>query len=217
MNRCVIFTGGKIDDDFSFIEKNNLKESFIICADSGYNYAEKLNIIPDIIVGDYDSLGFIPENIKEKLVFPVEKDDTDLMLAIKEAIKRGYKEIDIYGGFGGRFDHLFGNIQALAFIADHDAEGRLISEHEEVMILNPGKYRFKRRDNYSLSLFAYSDIVSGLSISGAKYTLCNAVLTSSFPLGASNIIVDEFAEISIKSGRLLAVQSKMINNISENA
>ncbi|MDE6150358.1 MAG: thiamine diphosphokinase [Ruminococcus sp.] len=217
MRKCVIFTGGEIDKDFSFIDINEVKKSFVICADSGYIYAKKAGIEPDIIIGDYDSLGFIPENINEKFIFPKEKDDTDLMLAVKKALNRGYKQIDIYGAFGGRFDHMFSNVQALSFIAENRAVGNLISECERVTLLNPGDYEFKYKDNYSLSLFSYTDDVNGLTLKGTKYITDNITLSNHFPLGVSNIIIQENASISFKSGKLLVVQSKMINNISENA
>lgn len=217
MCKCVVFTGGRIDDDLSFIDLNEVKRSFVICADSGYIYAEKIGVKPDIIIGDYDSLGFIPENIEEKFVFPKEKDDTDLLLAVKEAINRGYKNIDIYGAFGGRFDHMFSNIQALAFIAENNSVGNLISGSEIVTLLNPGNYEFKYKDNYSLSLFSYTDEVKGLTIKGTKYTTDNITLSSSFPLGISNIIINKKADISFIFGKLLVVRSKLINNISENA
>lgn len=217
MIKSVIFTGGQMDSDSSFIDSDEIKDSFVICADSGYLYAQKISVKPDIIIGDYDSLGFIPEDINERFVYPQEKDDTDLMLAVKEALNRGFKQIDIYGAFGGRFDHLYSNVQALAFIAEKQAVGSLISEFEVVTLLNPGKYEFKYKEGFSFSLFSFSNEVKGLTINGVKYITDNITLSNYFPLGISNIIIKEKADISFESGKLLVVQSKMINNISENA
>lgn len=217
MNKCVIFSGGKIDDDFSFIDSEEVNKSFVICADSGYLYAKKIGIVPDIIIGDYDSLGYIPEEVNEKLVFPVEKDDTDLMLAVKEALKRGYSTVDIYGAFGGRFDHMYANVQTLSYLAENNAVGTLLSVNETVTLINPGEYEYAYKPGYSLSLFSYTDKAEGLTIDGTMYTAENIVLTNNFPLGTSNIITDKKAKITFKSGKLIVIQSKMINNNPENA
>lgn len=214
MDKCTVFTGGEIID-LTFIDAKAVSETFVVCADSGYVYANKLGITPDVVIGDYDSLGFIPDTDSEIFTFPAEKDDTDLMLAIKEAMKRGYKDFDIYGALGGRFDHTFSNIQALAYISVHGGVGRIISEHEEIVLLVPGSYTFAKKDGYSLSLFSYTDVVEELDISGVKYS-ARTDLVNSFPLGISNVIIDEHAKISFTGGRLLVVQSEIINQSFKN-
>ena len=206
MCRCTIFTGGIIEN-LSFIDVKSVEESFVICADSGYLYAKELGLKPDLVIGDYDSLGFTPDE-ESIFTFPVEKDDTDLMLAIKEALKRGYDNIDIYGGLGGRFDHTLGNIQALGYLAEHNAKGRILSDNEQIEVLNPDEYVFKKKEGWSLSLFAYSEKVENLCISGVKYP-AKTTLTNTFPLGVSNMITDSTATISFTDGRLLMVQSKL--------
>lgn len=208
MHKCSIFTGGEIKD-LSFIDEIAVKKTFVICADSGYLYAKRLGIKPDLLIGDYDSLGYVPYDVENVIRFPSEKDDTDLMLAVKEALKYNCDDIDIYGALGGRFDHTFSNVQALGFLSLHNINARIISDNDEITLLNPGKYTFERRENFSLSLFAYSDIVEGLCIKGTKYPADNITLTNSFPLGMSNCVTDEKAEISFTTGRLLAVQSKI--------
>lgn len=215
MNKCTVFTGGEMKD-LSFVDIESVKKTFVICADSGYLYAEKLGVKPDVVIGDYDSLGFAPDLKNDVFTFPIEKDDTDLMLAIKHALKLGYKDIDIYGALGGRFDHTFGNIQALGYISSMNANARILSENEEISLLNPGKYVVSERDGYSLSLFAYSDVVKNYCINGVKYP-ADTTLTNCFPLGISNKILEEKAEISFTEGRLLMVQSKIINQNSNNA
>lgn len=204
---CTIFSGGEIDD-LSFIDVQSIKDTFIICADSGYTYANKLEIKPDVVVGDYDSLGFIPDEENEIFTFPKEKDDTDLMLAIKEALKRGYKNINIYGALGGRFDHTFGNIQSLAYISSKGGTGKIITDREEISILNAGEYSIEKREGFSLSLFAFSDVVENYCINGVKYeTKTN--LVNFFPLGISNEITGNKAEMSFTKGMLLMIQSKL--------
>ena len=206
MKSCVIFTGGKPEPYIP--EGLNIKDSFVIAADKGYKNCKKLGIAPDMTIGDYDSLGFIPQEC-EHLQYPKEKDDTDLMLAAREAIKRGYTDITILGATGGRMDHLYSNIQTLAFIRSEGAWGRILSVYEEIMLLSPGEYTFKYREGYSLSLFSYGDIVTGLTISGAKYPTSDIQLSNLFPLGASNEIISEKATVSFEKGLLLAIRSKL--------
>ena len=185
-----------------------MKNTFIICADSGYKYAKDLEIKPDVVIGDYDSLGFTPNENSEIFTFPKEKDDTDLMLAVREALKRGYKNIDIYGALGGRFDHTIGNIQALAYISSKGGIGRIITDREEITILNAGEYNIQKRDGFSLSLFAYTDVVENYCINGVKYEILTN-LVNTFPLGISNEILGDKAELSFTNGRLLIIQSKL--------
>ncbi len=208
MADCSIFTGGKISD-LSFIKTEKVKRTYIICADSGYNYAQNLGLNPDLILGDYDSLGFVPKVGCDVLSYPIEKDDTDLMLAVKEALSLGYKSIDIYGALGGRIDHTLGNIQALGYIAEHNGEGRILSDNDEIRLLNSGTYSIEKRSGFSLSLLAYSDKVCGLSINGVKYTAENVDISNTFPLGISNTITEKRAEISFNSGRLMVIQSRL--------
>lgn len=208
MNDCVIFTGGELDSP-ERLDKSIWKNAFVIAADSGYRYAEMLGIIPDLAMGDYDSLGYVPKNCGEVMTFPKEKDDSDLMLAIREALKRGYKNITVIGALGGRFDHTFSNIQCLGFIAKHGASGRIISADELIALNGPGEYSVRRDNSRSLSLFAYTETVSGLTVSGVKYPLENSEITSFFPIGLSNVITEDYARISFKSGLLLMIFSRL--------
>ena len=206
MKSCVIFTGGKPEP---FIPEGlDIKGAFVIAADKGYKNCKKLNIVPNLTIGDYDSLGYIPKEC-EHLQFPKEKDDTDLMLAAREAIKRGFTDITILGAMGGRLDHMYSNIQTLAFIRSEGAWGRILSVYEEIILLTPGEYSFKYCEGYSLSLFSYSDIVEGLTIRGAKYPTSDIQLSNLFPLGASNEIISDTAEVSFEKGLLLVIRSKL--------
>ena len=206
MNKCLIFAGGKPEPKMP--DGISAEGAFIIAADRGYKNCKKLKIAPDLYVGDGDSLGFIPNDC-EALSYPKEKDDTDLMLAAREALSRGYADITILGALGGRFDHIFGNVQTLAFIRSEGAWGRIVSCHEQIILLTPGTYEFYRKDRFSLSLFSYSERVIGLDVKGCKYPLVNAGIDALFPIGISNEIIAEKAEISFDEGMLLLVQSRV--------
>lgn len=206
MKRCIIFAGGKPESRLP----NGLdtENAYIIAADSGYKLCKKFGITPDLAVGDFDSLMFIPDDC-EQMTFPKEKDDTDLMLAIKQAIERGCTDITILGALGGRFDHTFANIQTLAYIRTQGAWGRILTNYEEIILVSPGKYSVSVDEKCSLSLFSYSQSVKGLTVSGVKYPLENAELTNIFPLGVSNDVVGDKADISFDEGLLLIIQSRL--------
>ena len=99
-----------------------LPRCFLICADAGLENARAYGLTPDLTLGDFDSLaGGEPDIEGEKLTFPVEKDDTDTMLGIKEGLDRGYRRFLLYGSLGGRLDHTIANIASLRYLLDHGA------------------------------------------------------------------------------------------------
>lgn len=208
MSKCVIFCAGQkvLKSCISSVE---LEECYVISADKGYLLAKEFGCMSDIIVGDFDSLGYAPDEDTEIITYPVEKDDTDLMLAVKIGLEKGYNEFIILGAMGGRFDHTVGNIQTLAYILNHGGVGKIISDSEVITLVNPGEYVFDKKENYTLSLVSYSEKVSGLSISGTKYPLENGEIDNGFPLGISNMITQETACISFMQGQLLIIQSDL--------
>ena len=207
MEKCLIVGGGKISDN-EWLRSVSKQYDFIIASDKGYTTLKRADIAIDIAIGDFDSLGYVPDDVKV-IKLKVEKDDTDTMSAVRYALDNGAKEITLAGGIGGRLDHTIANIQTLSFIVSHNAVGRLIDENNEIIGLASGEYEFKRRKGYSLSVFAMSDEVTGLCEKGVKYPLNNALLTNKFPLGVSNEIIKDSAFISFKSGIALVCFSKL--------
>ncbi|MBO5449004.1 MAG: thiamine diphosphokinase [Ruminococcus sp.] len=206
MNKCTIFAGGEPVSaecvDFSFVNG-----SYVISADRGYELAQSLGICSDLAIGDFDSVKERPcgDNVK---VFPVKKDDTDLMLAVRAGIDKGCDKFVFYGAAGGRLDHMLGNIQALKFLLDNGAAGRIVSDKETMDLLSPGSYEFPPKKGFSFSLLSYSESVEGLSITGTKYTAQNITITNGFPIGISNEIKnDAFAQVKFTKGTLLVIQS----------
>lgn len=207
MRKCLI-AGGGIINNLTWLKKAAEECDYIIAADKGYETLKKADVKIDIAIGDFDSLGYAPEDVVVKKL-KAEKDDTDTMTAVRYALGKGAEEILILGGTGGRLDHTVANLQTLSFIAEHGALGKLIDETNEIMGLFPGEYKFQNRAGYSLSTFSMTDEVTGLCERGVKYPLDNAVLTNKFPLGVSNEIVEDFAVISFKSGILFVCLSKL--------
>lgn len=203
-DKCVIFAGGYINTETVYVPR----DAFLICADRGYLAAKKLGLTPCLVIGDFDSLGYVPcaEGVR---IYPSEKDDTDTLLAVKEALKRGAKEICIYGALGGRLDHTLANIQTLAYITENGAAGSLAGD-ENIVTMQAGgtKKRYKRREGFYFSLLSYTDKCTGVCIAGTEYTLTEGELKSSFPLGVSNHITEEYGEVSLRKGKLLVIESK---------
>ena len=203
---CAILAGGPENG----IPCEPLPDSaFILCADSGLHLAERLNRRPDLVLGDFDSLGAVPEHLPHMTV-PVEKDDTDTMLAVRVALEKGFRDIRIYGAFGGRLDHTLANLQTLEYLRQQGADGFLAGVSDCARMLCGGEtLRLKKRPDWSLSLFAWSERCEDVSAAGVYYQLAHGTLTRSFPLGVSNHITAAEAEISCGSGMLLVMQSKL--------
>ena len=154
-------------------------------------------------MGDFDSLGYTPAGAN---VFPVEKDDTDAMLAVRHGLRRGFREYLIYGGLEGpRLDHTFANVQTLEFLAEHGAWGYLIGKDCILTVVKDGSVRFPAGSRGTISVFCVGADAKGVTERGLYYGLENAALTSSFPLGASNHFTGQEAEISVEKGRLLLI------------
>ena len=203
MSSCLIISGG----DFSPFTVP--EGAFVIACDRGYAYARRCGVRPHLVVGDFDSYSgeLDPEIPLQKL--PVEKDDTDTMSALRFALSRGFAEITLVCALGGRLDHLLANLQSLAFAAARGASVRIESPDTEIRTLRNGSLRLPRREGYSLSVFAVDGICRGLCIRGTKYTLEDAELLPDFPLGASNEWSAEEAEITLREGTLLIVESRI--------
>ena len=194
---CVIFCAGEFDTLAQPLRETDL----VIAADGGLLHTEKLHITPHVILGDFDSLGYTPES---STVFPVEKDDTDAMLAVRRGLELGFREFILYGSLDGpRLDHTVANFQTLGYLCDHGAYGYLAGTRYIVTALRDGALRFPAGCTGTVSVFCLSGEARGVDISGLYYPLKNGTLTPYFPLGVSNHFTGEEAEISVKNGALL--------------
>ena len=202
MKNCLIIAGG----DYAPIKPQ--PGDYIIACDRGYAYALRENIRPHLLMGDFDSYsGTLPVDIPVER-FKKEKDDTDTMLAIRKAIELGFDSVRLCCAMGGRLDHLYANIQSLAFGLKAGLRISMEDENSFVTMLSPGEHCLEKRDGFSLSLFAFSQRVENISIRGAKYELEKGNLENSFPLGASNEFRDD-VHISFERGQLLVVCSRL--------
>jgi len=202
MKSCIIFCAGGFDGLIEPIQKTD----YILAADGGLTHVQALGLTPDGILGDFDSLGYIPESAA---VFPVEKDDTDAMLAVRQGLAMGYQRFLLYGSLDGpRLDHTVANFQTLQFLADHGATGYLIGIDTVATVIKNESIRFSADAQGVLSVFCMGKDARGVCISGLKYPLSGGTLTAGFPLGVSNRFVGSAATISVESGSLLVLWNR---------
>ena len=197
MGKCIIFCAAGFDGLAQPIEQGD----YVLAVDGGLRHLQALSINPDGILGDFDSLGYVPEGAA---VFPVEKDDTDAMLAVRHGLEKGFREFVIYGGLDGqRLDHTIANYQTLHFLTQNDARGYLVGKDYIVTAIRNDSIRFSETAEGILSLFCLGADAHGVCIQGLQYPLENGVLTSDFTLGVSNHFTGKPAEISVADGSLL--------------
>lgn len=162
---CYIFGAGS----FYGLDRCPRADDFIIAADGGWLACRKTGITPDLLLGDFDSLSTRPD-FPNILRVPVEKDDTDTMLAVKTGLERGETEFHIYGGMGGRrTDHTIANFQALLYLARRGAQGWLYGQGERYTAVCGGTVTFPARDRGILSVFCLGADARDVSIQGGQY------------------------------------------------
>ena len=199
MGKCIIFCAAAFEALCHCVSEEDL----VIAADGGLLHMQKAGLIPDVILGDFDSLGYVPEGAN---VFPVEKDDTDAMLAVRLGLRKGLREFLLYGSLDGpRLDHTVANFQTLQYLADHGAWGYLIGLEYIVTVVKCGSLRFPAGKSGTVSVFCMGADARGVCLKGLYYPLEGGTLTAGFPLGVSNHFTGDPAEISVQEGSLLVM------------
>ena len=202
MGKCLIFCAAGFDGPAADIQKDD----FILAADGGLRHIQTLGLTPNGIIGDFDSLGYVPEG---STVFPVEKDDTDAMLAIKKGLELGYREFLLYGSLDGpRLDHTVANFQALQYLADRGATRYLIGKDNIVTCVKEGHLRFSADAKGIVSVFCLGAAAEGVTLKNLQYPLEKGALSPGFPLGVSNHFIGKAAEISVEQGSLLVIYDR---------
>lgn len=202
MSRCVIVGGAKIENYEKVKSCLNQNDYFIFC-DSGLRHQEKLNVTPDFIVGDFDSIQK-PDINDNVLVLPTEKDDTDTFAAVKLMLEKGYKTFLLIGVIGQRLDHSFGNVSILLYLKQNGAKGIIVDDYCEMSIID-NKANISKNSCSYFSIIALSKELKGVNIIGAKYPLENATINSSYQFGISNEAIND-TEISVENGDALLLK-----------
>ena len=139
---------------------------------------------------------------------PCEKDDTDMLAAIKFAMEKRISDFVIYGGLGGRLSHTIANIQCLLYLKEKGLNGVLIGKDTKAFLLQNETFTFSEQQEGFLSVFAYSEKAEGVTLKGLKYELEDAELTAAYPLGVSNEFIGKEAQVSVREGILLLVMDQ---------
>ena len=209
---CILIGAGDLTVSEIPIGENDL----CIAVDAGYEYCKLLEIVPDYILGDFDSISEkeaesvaqIAKTEEDKvIVFPVEKDDTDMLAALKLGLSRGYQSFRIYGGMGGRIEHTIANIQCLLYLKEHNAVGYLMDGTGMILVAKEEEISFQDSMEGYMSLFSMGD-KAVVSIEKMKYSLDEHEITNSFPIGISNeFILGEKGKITVHKGAVVVIVS----------
>jgi len=209
--KCIIVCNG-YSVTKELIEEYLTEDTFLICADGGANHLKKLGVIPDILIGDFDSISvetieFYQNKNIEIINFPPEKDYTDSELAVETAISKGFKDIIILGGIGSRMDHTIANVFLLKMIHEAGCKGALIDENNIIQLLSKS-ISINKQNGYKLTLIPLTPTVEGITTNGLYYPLDNFTLKQGSTRGVSNEFLEDKASVSIKNGLLLVIISK---------
>ena len=204
MKRCVIVGGADINN-YEYIKSCLHNDDFIVFCDSGLKHLESLQVKPGLIVGDFDSHDN-PHLDVETIVLPCEKDDTDTVFAVKEALKRGFDDFLLIGVIGARLDHTLGNVSILLMLDKAGKKGKIIDDFSEMEIISNEPAYVDDSFAY-FSLLNITGVAKGITIENAKYPLVNAEITSEYQYGISNeVLQGNKAKVGVKKGELLLIK-----------
>jgi thiamine pyrophosphokinase len=213
-NKILIITGGRTEEEF--LSKLLKTENFtlIIAADSGLVLADRLKIMPDYIVGDFDS---VPEAVLDRYrnqstpikTFPKEKDKTDTQIAIELALKLTPSSVTIVGATGSRMDHTLANIHLLLLFLQNKVEAFIIDQNNKLYLKQESFFIEKSAQygNY-VSLLPFGEAIKGLTLKGFYYPLDNVILSAGSSLGISNEIVEDIARVEFREGIVLVMETR---------
>jgi len=211
MKAVVVGSGDPVGPEL--LKERCLDADIIIAADGGGLYLYEAGIVPDVLIGDFDS---IPSDVldffcSQKKVaicsFSREKDFTDMELAVEMAVSRGADEVCILSATGTRLDHSAGNILLLYSLLQKGIRGWVEDANNRVY-LTQGRMELKRLDNWKVSLIAISPEVNGVTTSGLQYPLMNDTLVLGSCRGVSNEFASDTAVISVEKGLLMVILSR---------
>ena len=206
MGKCVIIAPLYEGEEAEWLRRE--EGDLILCADGGYDAAIRHGIVPDLVIGDFDSMPL--EHVQGVPVhrLPVHKDDTDMEVCLEEGRKRGYRTFHIAGCLGGRVDHTISNMQCLYACAMRGENVWMADRCNRVTALIPGTYTLSPMEGRHLSLLAITPEVTGICLTGTEWELDNAALTNRDPLGVSNEARQAHPRLAFETGALLLVYSK---------
>lgn len=213
MNKTLIITGGEIDYEVLINAYKNGKFNNVIAVDKGLEAVEKLNIVPNLIIGDFDSVNKkILERYEKQGIKIVklnsEKDFSDTHMALKSAIELKSEYVCIVGALGNRMDHAIANIHVLKEMLDNNIRCIILDKNNEIELISKGINEIEKSIYKYVSLFPLTTKTRGITLEGFKYPLKNATLEIGHSIGVSNEIINNIGKIKIKGGILILIKSK---------
>ena len=214
--KCIIIGAGDLTVGSVAVGEADL----VIAVDGGINYCGVLEIEPDIILGDFDSVNeaqreailTMKEQVPDRVVvLKPEKDDTDMLAALKLGLEKGYDYFLLYGATGGRLEHTLANIQCLLFLKNHGAVGYLMDGSGMIFVMRNEEVKLRANLEGYFSLFCLGKEAKGVTIKGLKYELEDYTMTNAFPIGVSNEFIGKEVTVSVKDGELVGI----VNYVSE--
>lgn len=203
-NRCVII-GASPETDIQLVKQYVCKDDFVICADGGFAAAQKAEINPDLLIGDFDSLGYVPDAECEMITLPVKKDETDTMCCARIGLGKGFDDFLLLGMSGGRADHSYSNLCVLRFLEGSGARAVMADPDQKIRILLPGRSVISGMSGKLFSIFPFGCMDCCVSLEGFEYPLSQGHLYADNALGQSNVVISDSAVITVHSGCAVAM------------
>ena len=204
MRRCVIVGGADIGN-YDCIRSSMLEDDIIVFCDSGLKHLEALQVKPGLIVGDFDSHDK-PHLDVETIVLPCEKDDTDTVFAVKEAVKRGFDDFLLIGVVGARLDHTLGNVYILEYLDQRGLKGKIVDDFSDIELVKDTPVLIEDSFSY-FSVLNITGTLRDITIENAKYPLQNSSIQSEYQYGISNeVIKGKTASVKVNVGKGLLIR-----------
>lgn len=200
--RCIII-GASPEADVHFLRRQVDPQDYVICADGGWRLAERAGIRPRLIVGDFDSSPRPSAFTGEVISLPAAKDDTDTLYAVKEGIRRGFRQFLLLGMIGGRADHTFANYSALLYLAQRGMHGSMADSSGLCTVLCGGSITLTEQKGKGFGIFPFGCTGCTITLKGFLYEVDKYFFTADFPLGVSNTVTQESAEVTVHEGSAL--------------
>ncbi len=202
---------GRLDDPRMFSDMIRSSD-LVICADGGAGHIRRTGILPDVIVGDLDSIApadqaFFTKNKVRFVRYPADKDATDTELAMSLAVEQGAEDITLIGGSGTRLDHTMANVFLLKKLVDRQISCRMVDSHNEIHLVTD-RLEIEGRPGELVSVLPASERVTGVTMTGFLYPLNGAELVMGSTIGVSNRLVGQTARINVLSGTLIVFKSR---------
>lgn len=216
-SRCIIIGAGELTAERIEVFAGDL----VVAVDGGYAYSEVLGIEPDYIIGDFDSISqkckskleMLKKNDPDRVIqLCPEKDDTDMLAALKLGLECGCEDFQIYAATGGRLEHTIANIQCLLYLKNKGAVGCFCDGKEEIFVMKDEEIHFPGSREGYLSLFPLGKEARGITIRGLKYPLENYTMRNDFPIGVSNEFIGCESTVSVRDGELVGIICRKESN-----